>query len=183
MIKKSAIIILTVLLSSCTQHTDYSGFWVEKQKEKDLLYIKKNKSHYVIETDKGKKFPAKLNEGILEGEVQHGRRFMLTIDENDELIVGGEEYIRVENSKSYEVTILVKCDLVDDNLEIKFKGLPLFILSKSKIKRNRDSGIWIEDDSGNIIPNKNNVGREFVIRWEENNITLKPIIKYLKLKE
>lgn len=90
--KNTVILILTLTLFSCgVDHTDFSGDWIEKKEEKDRILIKKNADNYIVE-NKNRKFPAQLKDGLLE--ISDEIPIKATIDENDNLIINGYEYIR-----------------------------------------------------------------------------------------
>ena len=96
MIKNLLFVLTIILLSSCgIDHTDFSGDWIEKTEENDRMNIKKNGDNYLVE-NRGKKYPAQIKDGLLE--ISSELPMKATIDEYDNLIVSGEEYIRVEKS-------------------------------------------------------------------------------------
>ena len=100
MIKKFTFGIITLLLISCRiDHTDFSGDWIDKKNEQITIIIKKNGDNYIVE-NRGKKYPAQIKDGLLE--ISAELPMKATIDENDELIVAGQEYIRIEKSKVYK---------------------------------------------------------------------------------
>ena len=88
--------LFAIILISCgTDHTDFSGDWIEKEKENDRMIIKKNGDNYLVE-NRGKKYPAQIKDGLLE--ISAELPIKATIDEADNLIVAGNEYIRIEKS-------------------------------------------------------------------------------------
>ena len=94
--KLLSLLLITLFITSCgVNHTDFSGDWVEKEKENDRMVIKKNGDNYIVKNEE-KKYPAQIKDGLLEISAQFPLK--ATIDENDNLIVAGKVYIRIENS-------------------------------------------------------------------------------------
>lgn len=93
--------LITLILTSCgVDHTDFSGDWIDKKNEQDRLIIKKNGDNYIVQNG-DKKYPAQIKDGLLE--ISSELPIKATIDDNDYLIVGGEEYVRLENSIKYKL--------------------------------------------------------------------------------
>lgn len=94
---KFSILILMMFFYSCgVDHTDFSGDWIDKKSEKDRMTINKNGDNYIVENN-GKKYPAQLINGLLE--ISSELPIKATIDEQDNLIISGQEYIRIEKSE------------------------------------------------------------------------------------
>lgn len=95
--KKIIFIITSFIFISCgVDHADFSGKWVEKKQENEMVTISKNGKNYLVEIE-DKKFPAQVKDELLEISTQIPVK--ATIDDNDHLIIAGDEYIRIENSK------------------------------------------------------------------------------------
>ena len=108
--KKIILIIISFIFISCgTDHTDFSGKWVEKKQEKTMVTIDKNGKNYLIEIE-GKKFPAQLKDELLEISTQIPVK--ASIDNNGHLIIAGEEYIRIETSQKRK--LIGNWDVVED---------------------------------------------------------------------
>ena len=181
-----------MLLSSCgTDLTDFSGFWVEKERENDRVIIKKNGENYLVENH-GKKYPAQIKDGLLE--VSAELPMKATIDENDILIIGGKEYVRIEKSKTYKFVKFEDCSL-GDMFHINFKDLNEDFGANHKNNRYGDYKLCVDDADGNPIPNPEYVGKEFIIRWDMKKVKVadpiepwktswveNPRITYLRLK-
>lgn len=96
MIKKFTFVIITLIFVSCgIDHTDFSGDWIDKKNERDRMIIKKNGDNYIVES-REKKYPAQIKDGLLE--ISAELPIKATIDENENLIIAGNEYIRYKNS-------------------------------------------------------------------------------------
>jgi hypothetical protein len=118
-----------------------------------------------------------------------------TIDENDILIIGGKEYVRIEKSKTYKFAKFEDCSFVDA-FHITFKDLNEDFGANHRNNRYGDYKLCIDDTDGNPIPNPKYVGKEFIIRWDMKKVKVAdpidpwktfwveaPRITYLKLKE
>jgi hypothetical protein len=191
--KKLVLLLIPLMLSSCVNNlTDFSGFWIEKEKENDRVIIKKNGDNYLVE-NRGKKYPAQIKDDLLE--VSAELPMKATIDENDNLIIGGKEYIRIEKAKTYKFVKFEDCSL-GDMLHISFKDLDKDFGANHKYNKYGDLKLCIDDADGNTIPNPEHVGKEFIIRWDLKKVKVadpiepwktswveNPRITYLKLKE
>lgn len=94
--KKLFLILIPLIFISCgVDHTDFSGDWIDKKNESDRMVIKKNGDNYIVE-NRNKKYPAQIKDGLLE--ISAELPIKATIDDNDNLIVSGSEYVRFENS-------------------------------------------------------------------------------------
>jgi uncharacterized protein YggL (DUF469 family) len=91
---------LIILLTSCSvDHTAFSGEWIDKKNEQEILLIQKNGNNYIVEIN-DKKYPAKIKDDLLE--ISTELPINAIIDNNDILIVGGKEYVRFEKTKIYQ---------------------------------------------------------------------------------
>ena len=85
-----------ILFISCgNNHTDFSGKWIDKKNESDIMKIEKNGKNYIVENGKNK-YPAQIKDDLLE--ISAELPIKATIDNNGILIVGGNEYIRYKNA-------------------------------------------------------------------------------------
>lgn len=191
--KKLFLLFIPLMLLSCgTDLTDFSGFWVEKERENDRVIIKKNGDNYIVENN-GKKYPAQIKDGLLE--VSAELPIKATIDENDILIIGGKEYIRIEKSKTYKFAKFNDCSF-GDLMHITFDGISEDFGDASYYNKYGKYDLCIEDSEGNTIANPEYVGKEFIIKWDMKKIKVanpikpwetswgkRPRITYLKMKE
>jgi len=191
--RKLILPLIPLMLLSCgTDLTDFSGFWVEKEKENDRVIIKKNGDNYLVE-NRGKKYPAQIKDDLLE--VSAELPMKATIDENNILIIGGKEYIRIEKSKTYKFVEFENCALVD-NFYINFKDIKENFGANHRNNKYGGIELCVDDANGSPIPNPEYVGKEFIIRWDMKKVKVanpiepwksfwveQPRITYLKLKE
>lgn len=143
MLRKVLLLVFsTILLASCgIDHTDFSGDWIEKENENDRMIIKKNGDNYLVE-NRGKKYAAQIKDGLLE--ISSELPIKATIDENDNLIVSGEEYIRVEKS------ILNKYFGYWDRIEGEpYSGMHVSITNDGN---NIKIDVIIEDEEYGVLP-------------------------------
>lgn len=103
MLHKLLFGILCLLFVACgSNHSDFAGEWTDKEKENEILKISKVDNNYLVEfgnLNRNEKFPAKVIDNMLE--ISTGLPVKAIIDDNDNLIVNGKEYIRFEKSKRY----------------------------------------------------------------------------------
>lgn len=186
------LLILLILLSCKTSHVDYTGFWVEKERENEIVIIKKYKKNYIVEIN-DERYPAQIKDDLLE--INTTMPIKSLIDENDILIWGGKEYIRIEKSKTYHIAKFKDCSS-GDLLHIEFEGIQEDFGDANYYNNYGDYELCLEDKDGYTIPDPEYVGKEFIIRWDMKRIKVmdienpdrtiweeRPRITFLKLKE
>lgn len=82
------------MLFSCGHKDNFSGIWLDKEHEKNIINITYDGENYFLKTA-GKKTLVKLEDGLLNIKGEYAG-----IDENDILLIGGKEFIKLENSKT-----------------------------------------------------------------------------------
>jgi hypothetical protein len=103
--KKIIVLLTAIIFTSCGNNINFTGRWVEKKKENEIIIINKNRNRYIVEY-RGNKYPAQIRDGLLE--ISAELPIKATIDENDVLIIGGDEFVRYENSYKYKYSGLWK---------------------------------------------------------------------------
>ncbi len=93
-----SFLFLATILVSCTNNTDYRGKWIDKKTETQIINITKSNNNFIVESQ-GNKYPASLSKGALRISYDAYNMTAL-IDENDNLILDGKEYIRFEISRT-----------------------------------------------------------------------------------
>jgi hypothetical protein len=126
--RKLLLGLITIIITSCgADHTDFSGDWIEKKNENDRMIIKKNGDNYIV-NNRGKKYPAQIKDGLLE--ISTEVPIKATIDDSDNLIVSGNEYIRIEKSKLNDYLgewVASECSGVSRTINIRKENNNIFI--------------------------------------------------------
>lgn len=139
------------------------------------------------------KYAAKVKDGLLE--ISSDINMKALIDEKDVLIVGGKEYKRIEKSVEYKFVQFNDCSF-GDAIHITFEDLNEDFGANHKSNQYGDYQLCITDKEGNMKPNPEYVGKEFIVRWDMKKVKVadpfnpgknsrinKPRIVYLKLND
>lgn len=186
------VLIFTIFYSCNKSSENFNGFWVEKKYENETVIITDNGNSLIVENS-GKKYPAEIEDGILEISAELPLKGV--IDENKSLIIAGKEYIRIEKAKSYKFVKFEDCSL-SDFVHITFDGISQDFGYNHRYNEYNGYQLCTEDKNGNTIPNPKYVGKEFIIKWDNKKVKIedptdpwktsyqeKPRITFLKLNE
>lgn len=91
----STLALVAVLFFSCNSGSNFSGTWLDKKYEQEILKINKQDNNYIIEIANSK-YPCKIKDGIIE--ILSTPPINGTIMGDSILLINGNEYIRYENS-------------------------------------------------------------------------------------
>ena len=149
-------VLFIVILSSFQKVIIYEGVWVDKKTESKNLIIEKNGNTFLIKTNNNRTYEGKLVDNVLEINRETSNiRVIITV--NDELLIGGETYIRQENTFNNKITgkwkildgqnIVVKIDYLGNEA---FRITDLSSVSSTdiiqfyNIQRKYENEIWHE---------------------------------------
>lgn len=95
--KKLLSVCIALLLLSCgVDQSNFSGKWIDKKFESQVIEIAKDGENYLI-TLNDKKYPAQVKDGLLE--ISADSPYKANIDKDDILTISGDEFIRFEKAK------------------------------------------------------------------------------------
>ena len=187
--------VVAFVAQACTNVSErnYSGYWVEKKGESELIIINRNNGNYVVENN-DRKYTAQVNDkGVLE--ISADLIQLATIDESGQLIIGGSEYIPISESKTYSIRKFQDCSL-GDNLHLTFHSLNLDFGAQHGNNNYGDIQLCVDDKNGFTAPNPLYKNKEFIIKWDQKKVKVtdptdpwvttevyQPVITYLKLIE
>lgn len=132
----------------------------------NTLFINPNDRNFIVDWN-DKKYAANVVDGLLE--ISGPQIIKATIDQNDVLIISGEEFIRIENSQNYHLVKFEDCSF-GDLMHINFQGLDEDFGDAYTYNTFSDYELCLEDDEGNTIPNPKYQEKDFWIRWETKKI-------------
>ena len=164
--KKYVYILLILSIVSCgNNYSNFEGKWVGKNYENDMIVISRNDNNFIVKINQ-KKFPANVNDELLE--ISATIPLKAIIDNNDELIISGNTYIRFEKSQKPKFIGVWKQKLDEDIQNRDFCSYLFY-----------DLNIRIDDQTNRLIIEGGNSFDETFTTDKDINFQYKPI-KYGK---